>query len=74
MKKSTRITKPTKYRNFILNPHANDLGVDIIDPASGRWASFPSQRQAKWSATFMDNITTKFAAFDPISTLPTVEE
>jgi hypothetical protein len=59
-----KITTPTLYRGFIVRP-AGD-GYDLIDPSTGRWAHFPTQRYAKWSATFISNIQARFAANQPI--------
>ena len=59
MAKATKITKPTFYRNYILVPRA-DGSMDMIDPSNGCWATFPTQRYAKWSATFLKNINERF--------------
>lgn len=68
----TRITKPIKYRDFIITPRAD--GFDMIDPATGRWAYFPTQRFAKWSASFMSNIHGRMNQHPPKKTIPPVQE
>lgn len=68
----TRIAKPTKYRDYILAPKGD--GLDMIDPTIGRWTHFPSQRYAKWSATFMSNILARMGANPPKRNLPEVQE
>lgn len=70
----TTITKPVMYRQFILAPNKKG-GFDLIDPATGRWAHFETQRFAKWSSTFMTNINDRFAqnAALPASKIPHVE-
>ena len=72
--KSTRtlITKPVKYRDFIITPKAG--GFDLIDPATGRWTHFASQRYAKWSATFVSNILTRMNEHPPKRVIPEVQE
>lgn len=59
MKKSTKITVPTRHHGYILVPREGD-GMDLIDPSTGQWASFPTQRYAKWSSTFITNINKRF--------------
>jgi hypothetical protein len=73
MKKPTAITAPTAYHGYILVPCKG--GMDLIDPSTGRWARFPTQRYAKWSATFITNITARFDAHIPLPAhrIPTVE-
>lgn len=68
MTTKTKITQPTKYRDFVLIPKAN--GIDFIDPTTGRWMHFVSQRYAKWSATFMSNITAQMGANTPRRHIP----
>ena len=68
MTTKTKITQPTKYRDFVLVPKAN--GIDFIDPTTGRWMHFASQRYAKWSATFMSNITSRMNANAPMRNIP----
>lgn len=70
----TTITKPVMYRQFIITPSKKG-GFDLIDPATGRWAHFETQRFAKWSSTFMTNINERFDqnAALPASKIPHVE-
>lgn len=73
-KKQTTITHPVAYRGFILVPRKD--GFDLIDPDTGRWAHFPTQRFAKWSATFLTNISNRFAEHAPLPAdkIPPVQE
>lgn len=66
--KKTAITCPVAYNGFIIRPVAG--GFDLIDPSTKRWAHFPTQRYAKWSATMMHNLTARFEASTPLKTLP----
>lgn len=72
--KTNAITKPVMYRGFIVVPHKD--GFDLVDPATGRWAHFETQRFAKWSATFISNINGRFAEHPPLPVrkIPHVEE
>jgi len=74
-KKQTAITRPTAYRGFIITPTKTG-GFDLIDPATGRWAHFETQRFAKWSSTFMTNINGRFAEHPPLpaNKIPRVKE
>lgn len=67
MKKTTRITKPTKYHGYILVPRT-DGAMDLLDPQTGTWAVFTTQRHAKWSATVVTNITKRFQSNGVLST------
>lgn len=69
--KSTKITKPVMYNGFIVRPASG--GFDLIDPNTKQWAHFPTQRYAKWTASFVHNINERFAAHAPLKTLPKVE-
>lgn len=71
-KPSTKITVPTAYRGFILRPR-KDGGMDLIDPSTHRWAAFPTQRFAKWSASWMVNISARFAANEVLDEVPVVK-
>jgi hypothetical protein len=71
-KPSVKITAPVAYHGFILRPRS-DGGMDLIDPSTHRWAAFPTQRFAKWSATFMTNITAQFNEEAPLKKLPVVK-
>lgn len=70
--KTSAITKPVMYRQFIITPNKKG-GFDLIDPATGRWAHFETQRFAKWSSSFLTNINERFASHTPLKTLPKVE-
>ena len=35
-------------------------GVDVIDPTTGQWRTFPSMRSAKWSATIFSRLAREF--------------
>lgn len=74
MAKATKLTTPTMYRGYILRPR-QDGSMDMIDPLTGMWASFPTQRYAKWSATFITNIHNRFTAQPPLlhSDIPQVQ-
>lgn len=41
--KTNVITKPVMYRQFVITPNKKG-GFDLIDPATGRWAHFETQR------------------------------
>jgi hypothetical protein len=71
---TTKITKPVRYRNFIISPR--NQGFDLIDPATGRWAHFDTQRFAKWSASFISNISTRMVQHPPLPAdkIPRAEE
>lgn len=76
----TTVTQPMRHHSYILNPRKDDngkiVGYDLIDPLTGRWASFPTQRYAKWSSTFVHNIEARFNA-NPVlksSQIPNVQE
>lgn len=73
-KKQTAITRPVAYRGFIVVPRKE--GFDLVDPGTGRWAHFPTQRFAKWSATFVSNISNRFAEHPPLPAdkIPHVQE
>jgi len=71
-KPPVKITAPTAYHGFILRPR-KDGGMDLIDPETHRWAAFPTQRYAKWSATLLTNMATRFGASAPLKTLPIVD-
>ena len=60
MKTATKITKPTRYRGFIIAPRAE--GFDLINPDTGQWAHFDTQRFAKWSSSFLTNLNDRFSA------------
>lgn len=49
-------SKPYLYGSYILSTRENG-SVDLIDPATGRWVNSPTQRFARWRATFLANIT-----------------
>lgn len=72
--KTNAITKPVMYRQFIITPTKTG-GFDLIDPATGRWAHFETQRFAKWSSSFLSNINDRFTqnAALPASKIPHVE-
>jgi hypothetical protein len=72
--KTNAITKPVMYRQFIIAPTKTG-GFDLIDPATGRWAHFETQRFAKWSSSFLSNINDRFTqnAALPASKIPHVE-
>jgi hypothetical protein len=72
-KKSTRIKVPTQYHGYIVVPRPKGE-YDLINPTTGQWARFPTQRYAKWSATFMFNIEGRFAANRPMEGIPKVKE
>lgn len=74
-KKSTRIKVPTQYHGFIVVPRPKGA-YDLINPDTGAWARFPTQRYAKWSATFLFNINERFSAHKPLNvfTIPEVKE
>jgi hypothetical protein len=72
MSKTVKITQPVNYRGFILRPHKQ--GYDLIDPATGKWAHFPTQRFAKWSASFMANIQERFNAKPALDCIPNIKE
>ena len=63
-------TRPIKYAGFIIAPRQR--GYDLIDPASGAWAHYPSQRYARWSATFLRNTALRFGKETPLSVLPEI--
>lgn len=69
--KTNAITKPVMYRGFIVVPHKD--GFDLVDPGTGRWAHFPTQRFAKWAASFVTNLGERFQANDALDTLPEVD-
>ena len=58
------ITKPVTYQGFILSPAGT--GFDLVDPSTGKWAHFPTQRYAKWTATFLRNLNARFGPLAPI--------
>lgn len=35
-------------------------GVDVIDPTTGHWRTFPAMRSAKWSATIFSRLAREF--------------
>lgn len=72
-KPPVKITTPTLYRGFILRPRS-DGGMDLIDPRTNRWAAFPTQRFAKWSASWMVNISNRFAVNEVLDEVPVVKE
>lgn len=72
MKTATKITKPVMYRQFIITPTKNG-GFDLIDPATGRWAHFETQRFAKWAASFVTNFGKRFQTNNALDTLPEVD-
>jgi len=69
-KPTTPSLAPTIYSGYILRPRP-DGGADLIAP-NGYWASFPTARYAKWSATFLTNINTRFTAQPPLARVPEV--
>lgn len=70
IKTTKTITLPVMYNGFIVRPTSG--GFDLIDPQTKRWAHFPTQRYAKWTASFVHNINERFAAHAPLKTLPNV--
>lgn len=71
--KTKQITQPTAYRNYTLVPR-KDGTLDVVDPTTGRWANFPTQRYAKWSATLLTNLNARFGSNDPLVHIPQPQE
>ena len=65
------MTQPTLYSGYVITQRKD--AFDLIDPHTRRWASFPTQRYARWSATFMRNINARFDANQPLAQLPKVD-
>jgi hypothetical protein len=42
-----------------------DASCDLIDPVTGRWQVFPTQRAAKWSATVWSRLSSGFGHVTP---------
>jgi hypothetical protein len=40
-------------------------GVDVCAPDTGTWATFKTERHAKWSATLYTNLSEKFGRYLP---------
>lgn len=59
----TKKTKPAprvfKHGQCVL-VRRPDGAVDVCDPTTNTWCTFPTQRQAKWSASVYSNLATKF--------------
>lgn len=70
--KTATTLKPYAYNGFILRRNA-DGTTDVINPATRQWATFPTQRYARWAATFTHNLSARFDAHQPLKTLPKVE-
>lgn len=51
-------TKVFKHAACII-VQRND-GVDVIDPTTGHWRTFPTMRSAKWSATVFSRLAAEF--------------
>jgi hypothetical protein len=51
--------KLIKHANHIVVVHAADH-ADLIDPITGRWQTFTTQRAAKWSATVYSRLRQGF--------------
>jgi hypothetical protein len=50
---------PFTHNGFLVWEHTNGT-TDLINPINGAWATLPTKRFAKWSATFMHNMNNKF--------------
>ena len=76
-KAKTTVTQPVRHNSYILAPRKDTkgkiVGYDLIDPLTGRWASFPTQRYAKWSSSFTHNIQKRFDENPPLRKIPQVE-
>lgn len=70
--KTNAITKPVMYRQFIITPTKGG-GFDLIDPATGKWAHFETQRFAKWSSSFLSNINARFSENKSLTCIPEVD-
>ena len=42
---------------------------DLIDPQTGRWQNFPTQRSAKWSASIWRRLSGGFGYNDPTESI-----
>jgi hypothetical protein len=51
--------KLIKHANHIVVVHAADH-ADLIDPITGHWQTFSTQRAAKWSATVYNRLRQGF--------------
>ena len=61
---TTKIKTPTVYRGFLLSPRP-DGSMDLMNRDTGQWLNAPTQRYAKWTATWLHNVNTKFASNAP---------
>jgi hypothetical protein len=55
---------PFTHNGFLVWEHTHGT-TDLINPINGAWATFPTKRFAKWSATFMHNMNKKFKTNTP---------
>jgi hypothetical protein len=69
--KSTPITAPTLYRGMIIKPNG-DGSFDLINPDTGHWATFATQRHAKWSSSVLANLNMRFMQHRPLKRVPEV--
>lgn len=71
MSRVKQITHPTRYAQAIITPAAG--GFDLINPQTGRWSHFPTQRAAKWWASVWSSVNEQFAT-STIREIPQVED
>lgn len=61
MKLTPKTPKPRVFKHgqcvLVRRP---DGTVDVCDPKTSTWSTFPTERQAKWSATVFTNLATRF--------------
>lgn len=69
--KSNRIERPTRYKSAIIAPAAG--GYDLINPATGRWTHYRTQRAAKWWASVWSTVSESFET-STVREVPTINE
>ena len=66
-----QITQPVAHKLCIITP--SKKGFDVINPSTGRWSHYPTQRSAKWWASVWSSAQEKFD-HSTIRKVPTIEE